>query len=89
MRQISLPYFAAFKLTMLGLASATLVLTSGCAGRGGKAKDTAYARSRCRSAVSCRQAVELDTGDPMAVAAALFDEVERQQPIRHGPAAPS
>ena len=77
MRQTSLR-FSPFKLTMLGLATATLALAGGCAGRGGKAKDTAYVAHDVDSLYIAAKN-RLDKGDAKA-AAALFDEVERQHP---------
>ena len=77
MRQTSLR-ISPLKLTMLGLASAALVLTGGCAGRGGKAKDTAYV-ARDVDSLYLAAKDRLDKGDSKA-AAALFDEVERQHP---------
>ncbi|TMM50081.1 outer membrane protein assembly factor BamD [Qipengyuania marisflavi] len=59
------------------LAAATL-LTSGCAGRGGGPKDTAYVARDVESLYSEARR-RLDRGQP-ALAAALFDEVERQHP---------
>ncbi len=55
-----------------------LVLTSGCGGKGGKNKDTAYV---ARDVDTLYQAAKdrLDRGDTKE-AAALFDEVERQHP---------
>jgi outer membrane protein assembly factor BamD len=80
-RSASPDHFAArspLKLLVLGCVSAALVLTGGCAGRGGKKKDTAYV---ARDVDSLYQAARsrLDKGDYKA-AAALFDEVERQHP---------
>ena len=66
------------KLALIALATGALVLTSGCAGKGGKNKDTAYV---ARDVDSLYQAAKdrLDRGDTRE-AAALFDEVERQHP---------
>ena len=62
----------------LALATSALLLTAGCGGRGGKARDTAYV---ARDVDSLYQAAKdrLDAGDAKA-SAALFDEVERQHP---------
>lgn len=66
------------KLALLAAAASALVLTSGCAGRGGKAKDTAFvARDVDTLYVAAKD--KLDRGDTK-LAAALFDEVERQHP---------
>ncbi len=66
------------RLTLLALAMGGLVLTSGCGGKGGKNKDTAYV---ARDVDTLYQAAKdrLDRGDTKE-AAALFDEVERQHP---------
>lgn len=66
------------RLAILACASAALVLTAGCAGRGGKNKDTAYVARDVETLYSAAKA-RLDRGDAK-VAAALFDEVERQHP---------
>lgn len=66
------------KLALLATASAALVLTSGCAGRGNKAKDTAFV-ARDVDTLYMAAKDRLDRGDTK-VAAALFDEVERQHP---------
>ena len=55
-----------------------MALTSGCAGRGGKAKDTAFV-ARDVDTLYAAAKDKLDRGDTK-VAAALFDEVERQHP---------
>jgi outer membrane protein assembly factor BamD len=67
-----------YKLALLALATGALVLTSGCGGRGGKNRDTAYV---ARDVDTLYQAAKdrLDRGDTKE-AAALFDEVERQHP---------
>lgn len=67
-----------FKLALFVAASSALVLTSGCAGRGGKAKDTAFV-ARDVDTLYAAAKDRLDSGDTK-VAAALFDEVERQHP---------
>jgi outer membrane protein assembly factor BamD len=66
------------KLALLALATSALVFTSGCAGKGGKNRDTAYV---ARDVDTLYQAAKdrLDRGDTKE-AAALFDEVERQHP---------
>ena len=66
------------KLALLATVSAALVLTSGCAGRGNKAKDTAFV-ARDVDTLYMAAKDRLDRGDTK-VAAALFDEVERQHP---------
>lgn len=66
------------KLALLSTASAALVLTSGCAGRGNKPKDTAFV-ARDVDTLYMAAKDRLDRGDTK-VAAALFDEVERQHP---------
>lgn len=67
-----------FKLVLLAAATGALVLTSGCAGRGGKNRDTAYVARDVDTLYSAAKA-RLDRGDTRQ-AAALFDEVERQHP---------
>jgi outer membrane protein assembly factor BamD len=66
------------KLALLALATGGMLLTSGCGGKGGKNKDTAYV---ARDVDTLYQAAKdrLDRGDTKE-AAALFDEVERQHP---------
>ena len=66
------------KLAVLAVATGALVLTSGCAGRGGKNKDTAYVARDVDTLYMAAKA-RLDKGDTRQ-AAALFDEVERQHP---------
>ena len=66
------------RLLVLGSAAAALVLTGGCAGRGGKKKDTAYVARDVDTLYAAARA-RLDKGDYKA-AAELFDEVERQHP---------
>lgn len=66
------------KLAILATAATALVFTSGCAGRGGKAKDTAFV-ARDVDTLYLAAKDRLDRGDTR-VAAALFDEVERQHP---------
>ena len=65
------------KLSWLVAAAAALVLTSGCAGRGGKG-DTAYV-ARDVDSLYMAAKERLDRGQTKQ-AAALFDEVERQHP---------
>lgn len=67
-----------FKLALLATATAAMALTAGCAGRGGKARDTAYV-ARDVDTLYTAAKDRLDRGDTK-VAAALFDEVERQHP---------
>jgi len=66
------------KLAILGTATAALVLTAGCAGRGSKNRDTAYV-ARDVDTLYMAAKDRLDRGDTKQ-AAALFDEVERQHP---------
>ncbi len=66
------------KLAVFATAATALLLTAGCAGRGNKAKDTAFvARDVDTLYVAAKD--KLDRGDTQ-IAAALFDEVERQHP---------
>ncbi|MCB2087870.1 MAG: outer membrane protein assembly factor BamD, partial [Sphingomonadaceae bacterium] len=60
-----------------GLAASTM-LTAGCAGRGGGPKDTAYVARDVETLYSEAKR-RLDRGNAK-LAAALFDEVERQHP---------
>ena len=66
------------KLVVLSFAAGAVVLTAGCAGRGGKHKDTAYV-ARDVDTLYRTAKIRLDHGD-YKQAAALFDEVERQHP---------
>jgi outer membrane protein assembly factor BamD len=66
------------KLAVLATAATALILTAGCAGRGGKARDTAFV-ARDVDTLYTAAKNKLDAGDTK-VAAALFDEVERQHP---------
>ena len=66
------------KLAVLSLATTGLLLTAGCGGRGGKARDTAYVARDVETLYTAAKD-KLDRGDAK-VAAALFDEVERQHP---------
>ena len=65
------------KLIALSLATTAILLTAGC-GRGGKARDTAYVARDVETLYAAAKE-RLDRGDAK-VAAALFDEVERQHP---------
>jgi outer membrane protein assembly factor BamD len=65
------------KLALLATATAALTLTAGCGGRG-KVRDTAYV-ARDVDTLYAAAKDKLDRGDTK-VAAALFDEVERQHP---------
>jgi outer membrane protein assembly factor BamD len=69
---------SSLKLALLATASAALLLTAGCAGRGAKAKDTAFIARDVDTLYAAAKA-RLDRGDTR-IAAALFDEVERQHP---------
>ena len=74
------PHVRPSPLKLFGCACvlAALALTSGCAGRGGKSRDTAYvARDVDTLYAAAKQ--RLDQGNYRA-AAGLFDEVERQHP---------
>jgi outer membrane protein assembly factor BamD len=66
------------KLAVLAAVTGAMILTSGCAGRGGKNKDTAYVARDVDTLYAAAKA-RLDRGD-YKEAAALFDEVERQHP---------
>lgn len=65
------------KLLVLSVATTAILLTAGCGGRG-KFKDTAYV-ARDVETLYLAAKDKLDRGDAK-VAAALFDEVERQHP---------
>ncbi len=69
---------SALRLPVFAAAAAGLVLLSGCAGSGSKAKDTAYVAHDVESLYLAAKA-KLDEND-YRMAAALFDEVERQHP---------
>ncbi|MEO6389144.1 MAG: outer membrane protein assembly factor BamD [Croceibacterium sp.] len=68
------------RIAMLAAAAASLPLTAGCSilGGGRGTHDTGYVARDAESLYSAAKA-RLDAGD-VAVAAALFDEVERQHP---------
>lgn len=66
------------KLALIAAAAAATVFVGGCAGRGGKARDTAYV-ARDVDTLYLAAKDRLDRGRTKE-AAALFDEVERQHP---------
>lgn len=66
------------KLALLAAASTAMLLTAGCAGRGGGPRDTAFVARDVETLYAAAKA-RLDRGDTI-LAAALFDEVERQHP---------
>lgn len=66
------------KLAILAAASTAMLLTAGCGGRGAKAKDTAFIARDVETLYGAAKD-RLDRGDTI-LAAALFDEVERQHP---------
>lgn len=66
------------KIALLAAATGALVLTAGCAGRGGKSRDAAYVARDVDTLYAAAQQ-RLDTGRSRQ-AAQLFDEVERQHP---------
>lgn len=66
------------KLAILATASAAMLLTAGCGGRAGKVRDTAFVARDVDTLYNAAKD-RLDRGDTQ-VAAALFDEVERQHP---------
>ena len=66
------------KLALLAVAAASTVLTAGCAGRNSGTKETAYI-ARDVETLYAEAKRRLDTGNA-TMAAALFDEVERQHP---------
>jgi outer membrane protein assembly factor BamD len=70
--------FSPARALILAGAATALVLTGGCAGRGKANKDTAYV-ARDVETLYMAAKERLDRGD-VKVAAALFDEVERQHP---------
>ncbi|MBC2652293.1 outer membrane protein assembly factor BamD [Novosphingobium aerophilum] len=67
-----------FKLAVFAVATTALLLTTGCGGRGGKTRDTAYV-ARDVDTLYLAAKDRLDRGR-VKEAAALFDEVERQHP---------
>jgi len=66
------------KPVLFAVAAGAIVLTAGCAGRGGGKKDTAYVARDVDTLYTAAQN-RLDRGQTKQ-AAALFDEVERQHP---------
>ncbi|MBN8485813.1 MAG: outer membrane protein assembly factor BamD [Sphingomonadales bacterium] len=66
------------KLALLAAASTAMLLTAGCAGRGGGPRDTAFVARDVETLYAAAKE-RLDRGDTI-LAAALFDEVERQHP---------
>jgi len=66
------------KLAILAAASTAMLLTAGCGGRAGKVRDTAFVARDVETLYNAAKD-RLDRGDTQ-VAAALFDEVERQHP---------
>ena len=66
------------KLALIATASVAMLVTAGCAGRGNQAKDTAFV-ARDVDTLYMAAKDRLDRGDTK-LAAALFDEVERQHP---------
>ncbi len=65
------------KLALLSVATGAMLLTAGCGGRG-KNRDTAYVARDVETLYGAAKN-QLDRGDSK-MAAALFDEVERQHP---------
>ncbi|EIZ81371.1 DNA uptake lipoprotein [Novosphingobium sp. Rr 2-17] len=66
------------KIALLAAATGAMVLTAGCAGRGGKSKDAAYVARDVDTLYAAAQ--DRLTAGRTRQAAALFDEVERQHP---------
>jgi outer membrane protein assembly factor BamD len=66
------------RIALFATAAAGIAFTAGCAGKGGKPKDTAYVAHDVDSLYIAAK-TKLDHGDARD-AAALFDEVERQHP---------
>ncbi|MXP14316.1 outer membrane protein assembly factor BamD [Altererythrobacter confluentis] len=66
------------KLALIATVAASTVLTAGCAGRSSGPKDTAYV-ARDVESLYAEAKRRLDGGNA-TLAAALFDEVERQHP---------
>jgi outer membrane protein assembly factor BamD len=69
---------APLRALALATAATAMVLTAGCAGRGGPKKDAAYVARDVDTLYTAAQA-RLNRGQPKE-AAQLFDEVERQHP---------
>ena len=67
-----------FKIAVVAAVTAVALLTSGCGGKGGKNRDTAYV-ARDVDTLYLAAKDRLDRGR-VKEAAALFDEVERQHP---------
>ena len=72
------PGSRALRIAVLATAATAMALTAGCAGRGGKNRDTAYV-ARDVDTLYAAAKDRLDRGQAKQ-AAALFDEVERQHP---------
>ena len=72
------PLRLTFRAAAGAVLIATMALAAGCAGRGGKARDTAYV-ARDVDTLYLAAKARLDARDPKQ-AAELFDEVERQHP---------
>jgi outer membrane protein assembly factor BamD len=66
------------KLALIATAAAATVLVAGCGGRGAQVRDTAFVARDVDTLYSAAKD-RLDRGDTK-LAAALFDEVERQHP---------
>ncbi|HQV03029.1 MULTISPECIES: outer membrane protein assembly factor BamD [unclassified Novosphingobium] len=66
------------KLALLAVASTAMLFTAGCGGRGGKPRDTAFVARDVETLYGAAKD-KLDGGNTL-IAAALFDEVERQHP---------
>ncbi|MEP7222091.1 MAG: outer membrane protein assembly factor BamD [Novosphingobium sp.] len=73
-----MPSRSPLRLALFSVATAALLLTAGCGGRGGKNRDTAYV-ARDVETLYIAAKDRLDRGETKE-AAALFDEVERQHP---------
>lgn len=71
------PFRSPLRFALLAAATAAMSITAGCAGRGGP-RDTAYV-ARDVETLYTEAKRRLDRGEA-EVAAALFDEVERQHP---------
>lgn len=72
------PGSRALRIAVVATAATAMALTAGCAGRGGKNRDTAYV-ARDVDTLYAAAKDRLDRGQAKQ-AAALFDEVERQHP---------